>query len=68
MAVLEVREPFDELLRSQNRSVSFITGTDLVNIDLCNEPSSKDLRNKDKPFGDTVCYMRRDNPWGLNIL
>ena len=56
MAVLEVNgEPFDELLRSQNRNVSFIAGTDLVNIDLCNEPSSKDLRNKDKPFGDTVC-------------
>ena len=45
----------DELLRSvraQNRSVSFVTGSELVNVDLC-EDSYR--REEGRELSQTVC-------------
>ena len=49
----------EELLRSfraQNRSVSFVTGSDSVNIDLCEDPHRRDEGSE---LSQTVCYNGR---------
>lgn len=39
-------------LRAQNRSVSFVTGSELVNIDLCEDPYR---REEGSELSQTVC-------------
>ena len=41
-------------VRAQHRSVSFVTGSELVNIDLGDESSRRD---EDSQLNETVCMM-----------